>query len=194
MCDCQEPNTVSSLPSERGHISLISILSLTKLHCTDQSITEDNLKWKKGGKDRYFVLPCVFLLLQAYLVYLYSTVHFCLQKTHHVRRMQGYVHVNMYAHIVSSACLTKAGAAGEWWWNQSVAMETTASHRIPRTMECQNLRLTFLDIHDRNDHTQLFHVVSFRSRSCWMPCVNTLHIHIYTSIGPLIWKNVKLNE
>lgn len=81
MCDFQEPNTVSSLPSERGHISLISILSLTKLHCTDQSITEDNLKLKKGGKDRYFVLPCVFLLLQAYLVYLYSTVHFCLQKT-----------------------------------------------------------------------------------------------------------------
>lgn len=124
MCDCQEPNTVSSLSKEGGHISLISISSLSELHCPDQSVTEDDPKWDSGGKDRMGL--CLF-----------EWILCCRCNTMCLHR----------------SCLTRAGAAGKWWWNRPVAMETTASHRIPRTMECHDVSLIFPDTWQTWPHT-----------------------------------------
>lgn len=136
MCDCQEPNAVSSLSKERGHISLISISSLTKLHCPDQSITEDDPKWDRGGKDR-----------RGLSLFAMSSRHVWMNPV----KQTG---MCVCTRVLIS-CLTRAGAgaAGNRWWNRPVAMETTASHRIPRTMECHNLMLIFPDIPQTWPHT-----------------------------------------
>ncbi len=163
MCDCQEPNTVSSLTKQRGHISLISISSLTKLHCPDQSITEDDPKWDTGRKGQEKTLYAIY--------------------NRHVW-MNPVLETGMCACTrVLISCLTRAGAAGNRWWNQPVAMETTASHRIPRTMECHNLRLIYPDTRQTWPHTTS--AISEDHHQCTLPkvnvsccetpCVNNLH-------------------
>lgn len=87
-----------------------------------------------------------------------------------------------YVRVLIS-CLTRAGAAGNRWWNQPVAMETTVSHRIPRTMECHNLRLIFPDTRQTWPHTTS--AISEDHHQCTLPrvnvsccetpCVNNLH-------------------